>query len=570
MEWKYMRGTGIALVAALALGLAGCGSSGDSDTAADDTPVVTPEPTPTPVAVVVPDAMYLDEDNAPSAGSTTIAAGESATNNGVTFSCPAGGSDCAVEVMADGSVTSTGGEATAALSADAMTQVAQSKKDAQDAADRMAMEHRDRIIGKDRALESASNLPATATADALLDEDEIIITRNAGAAAVVRVRGGAGIAGYTASDGPILPGDSTWAARRLVRNVPGAKQHLFVYTDIGPPTRIQFYDFDRDPTTPARYTDATPPSHTNPYGSGDNLTPLDLYDGTNNLLTRGSLDSNFMSPGPAAGGDVVQRFPLPTATATALRRQGNFNGAPGTYICTAASAGTACQVTITPTGTYTETSGTWTFTPELNATAWRNDTEFMSFGWWMQEPNSSDGAYMFQYYADGNAHTPAPGTLATGTATYSGRAAGKFVTQEIADGGVTGGEAGMFTAAATLNASFGETANAISGRISGFQTDNAGVDVSGWEVTLHRKTLGAKATLANPFPTITETDPTRATFDGVTATMGGQTAHGDWAGQYFGDANTGNTRNAYPLGVGGTFQADNEVANIAGAFGARR
>ena len=42
MEWKYMRGTGIALVAALALGLAGCGSSSDDDTA--DAPTVT-EPT---------------------------------------------------------------------------------------------------------------------------------------------------------------------------------------------------------------------------------------------------------------------------------------------------------------------------------------------------------------------------------------------------------------------------------------------------------------------------------------------------------------------------------------------
>ena len=195
----------------------------------------------------------------------------------------------------------------------------------------------------------------------------------------------------------------------------------------------------------------------------------------------------------------------------------------------------------------------------------------MSFGWWLQEPNNPDGAYTFQYYADGNAHTPAPGTLTTGTATYSGRAAGKFVVQEIEDAGVTGGEAGMFSAAATLNASFGETANFISGTINGFQSDNADVDVSGWSVTLHRKTLGAKAALGAAFgATQAETDPDRATYDGTTASMGDQTAYGNWQGQFFGDANPGNARNAYPLGVGGTFQADNDAASIAGAFGARR
>ena len=63
--------------------------------------------------------------------------------------------------MADGSVTSTGGEATAALTDDAVLQVAQAKKAAQDEADRAALENRDRIIGKDRAIETASRLAGT-------------------------------------------------------------------------------------------------------------------------------------------------------------------------------------------------------------------------------------------------------------------------------------------------------------------------------------------------------------------------------------------------------------------------
>ena len=553
----------VCFAAVFALGLAACSSSSDDDTAPPEPTMPTdpmPDPTPPPTAsVMIPDAMYLDEDNAPAAGSHDIAAGEMATNNGVIFMCPADGDACEVEVGADGSVTSTGGAATATLSDDAMTQVAQAKKAAADAAAAVAEELKDRIIGKDTALEGATNVADGATAGTL-DENDISITRGAGGMASVRVTDPAG---YSASDETILA-NAGWAARRLVRNIAGAKQHLFVYTDIGPPTRIQFYNFDNSELTPSRYGDNTITT----------AVPLDLSDidgaGTTGL-TRGSLDSNFMSPGTAADGDVVQRFPMPTATATAITRQGNYNGAPGTYTCTAASAGTACVLTISSSGTYAETSGAWTFTPELGATAWRNDTEFMSFGWWMQEPNNSDGAYTFQYYANGNAHTPAPGTLATGTATYNGRAAGKYVVQTVEDGGVTGGEAGMFSAAATLTANFGETANSISGSISGFASDNAAVDVSDWSVTLHRKTLGAKAALATAFgATLTETNPARATYDGTTASMGDQTAYGNWQGQFFGDANAGNARNAYPLGVGGTFQADNDEASIAGAFGARR
>ena len=76
-------------------------------------------------------------------------------------------------------------------------------------------------------------------------------------------------------------------------------------------------------------------------------------------------------------------------------------------------------MTIPPTGPYTETSGTWTFTPEVDSTAWRNDTEFMSFGWWMQEPDSANGTYTFQYYADGNAYVAPAAGISAGSAIYS-------------------------------------------------------------------------------------------------------------------------------------------------------
>ena len=162
----------------------------------------------------------------------------------------------------------------------------------------------------------------------------------------------------------------------------------------------------------------------------------------------------------------------------------------------------------------------------------------------------------------------AAGDLAAGDATYTGRAAGKFVVQDIENEGVVDGEAGMFTAAATLTATFTGTAanGSIEGAISGFQSDNANVDVSGWTVTLNEQDFTAAVT-TDVTSTAGTLDPTAAGFDGATATLGDQTLHGTWSSQFFGQPTTAD---AYPLGVGGTFQADNEAASIAGAFGARR
>ena len=419
-----------------------------------------------------------------------------------------------------------------------------------------------RIIGKDRAVESAANIN-TGGAAAAPAEGAISISRGPSAPASVRVTAPTSPTAYTKSATAAMANPG-WSGTHLERSVSGATQHLFVYTDIELPTRAEFYDWDRDGSS--LYADTGVLVHQNPYSAVDEpLTPLILDEGARVLLS--GLDPKFGKPGPAKDGDVTTRFRVDSSTATTTTFKGSFNGASGTYICTTA-AGVDCTVRISPTGTYTEVNGTWTFTPELNAEGWRQDGEFMRFGWWLQEPNSPDGAYAFGYYAAGNLYTTPPGGITTGTATYSGRAAGKYVVQEIDDSGVTGGVAHQFTAAAKLDAIFEAVANSISGTISDFTADDG--SSPDWEVTLHEKTLDGESMLPNPFPSATETDPARPSFNGVTATMEDQMAYGDWTGQYFGDANTGNTVNAYPLGVGGTFHADNEKVSIAGAFGARR
>ena len=230
-------------------------------------------------------------------------------------------------------------------------------------------------------------------------------------------------------------------------------------------------------------------------------------------------------------------------------------------------------MSVNPAGGYSpgNAQDAWTFTPELGATAWRGDQEFVSFGWWMQTPTSPDGAYLVSTYFDGRNYLAA-GTP-VGSATYNGRAAGRYAVQELESAGVTDGQTGEFVAAATLMANFSAAANSISGSITNFQGEESGM--AGWEVTLNRINLGPTAGLLNPFAT-TVANPSATNFNGATATMGDdQTAHGTWGGQFLGNDMTvaetpANIMNAFPKAVGGTFQADNEAVSIAGAFGARR
>ena len=277
---------------------------------------------------------------------------------------------------------------------------------------------------------------------------------------------------------------------------------------------------------------------------------------------------------------MTQRYRMATAALQVHSFKGIYNGAAGTYSCDSGAPGTACVVSVAPNGAYTQTTGTWTFTPELNAMAYQADGTFMSFGWWLRRPNNPDGAYAFEYYADGGPYAQVAGQNAnppTGTATYSGRAAGRYVVQDIGASGVTGGMSGEFTAAATLTANFSALnaaaapAPTIEGSITGFQGEMGGM--SGWEVTLHRQSLADNTAALQAGFTSGQIDPTLPRFDGTTATMGDQTAYGMWRGRFYGNqvtATGANVDRAAPIGVAGTFQADNEAASIAGAFGARR
>ena len=605
---RYRELMTICCAAVLSLGLAACGGSGGGDddqtmmmcpagqigTYPDCSPA--PEPEPEPVAVSVPDADYLDEDNMPAAETLTIAAGMTATSGGVTFLCAEGGDACEVTIDEDGMATATGGTVTASLTAAAMTQVAETKEMMADEEEAARLVRVKRVIGEDGAIEGVDDLARTANTTGL-DATEIRISRAQGGTARVRVvpsdAGETGVGGYVPAEDPAMA-NGDWAGVRLERPVGGATQQLVVYTDIEQPTKVQFYNFDGRTTTASRYgghvsdaatgTAATDPTEAVPYTRDTPIAAVTLGGTGGQAFTGGVLDlTQFPSRGPAAGGDVRKRFPVnlnsnpdTNTTPDTVSFRGNYNGAPGTYTCLPGGTATengACTVSVTPAGAYSSvTAGdTWTFTPELGATAFDADGEFVRFGWWLQTPRSPDGTYTFNTWFHGVDYVVAG--IPVGSATYAGRAAGRYAMQELGAAGVVDGSSGEFTAAASLTATFSPTANMISGTVNGFQ-GNGDADMSGWEVTLNRINIGATTNLATAFAT-TVTDPTRSNFNGATATMGDQTAHGTWNGQFFGNDQTdgetpANINNAFPGAVGGSFRADNEAVSIAGAFGAHR
>ena len=556
---RYRKLMTICAAAVLALGLAACGGGGGDDGPTAETPTTPtmPEPmppAPEPVAVDIPDAGYLDEINMAQAGTLEIAAGMTETSGGVTFLCAAGGDDCTVEVAADGSAMSTGGTVTASLTADAEMQVAEAKQTKADEEADMAQMARDQAIGQASAMASPGTAPTITS-----------IAHPAGKAVSVKVTG------FRPTE--MQPGALGSFTGVSLSNTSSATatQYMTVYTDIAEPKKREFFNFDNDADTPSAYSEAS---------AGDGF--ITLVGGTDALtagqgrFSAGNIDLNiFPAAGPSSGGTVTKTFEAnynadTTPALEEVRLPGTFDGARGTYRCAAVD----CVVAVTPAGAYSfsGTGTTWTFIPNDGEKAYHEDAEFLRFGWWMNEPTRSTGAYSFAAFHMGSDYVAAGsaannGIEVTGDATYTGNAAGRYS---------VGDAAGAFTANASLTAKFGNAtvAGSISGMISGFQGD---ADMSGWSVELKKINLttlqGADAT-TDEF-TSGNLDQSSATYDGTIATLGDTMAYGSWNGQFYGnlknpDMPGANAENAAPLAVGGLFNASGASAIISGAFGARR
>ena len=286
--------------------------------------------------------------------------------------------------------------------------------------------------------------------------------------------------------------------------------------------------------------------------------------------------------GPAAALPELTR----TIEADAQIR-GTYFGAAGTFTC--GSAGD-CQISrastavsmfsvrdTNPATDGIQGSGTWTFTPDADATVNLPDQDWIAFGVWVTSPDThtnanDDSVGTFEDGMDTYGYDPS-GTVLTGKATYSGGAAGVYV---------DGSDSGLFTATAKLEANFDD--DELSGSINDFQDTSGRYLGADTQANRNDPATGGESDWVVDLDTASITDG--GVLDGAPATSGsadGNSWDGEWAAQLYGGgdrqaAGTGDDFIGHaPSGVAGTFNArtdnlgtatDPTFKGVAGAFGA--
>jgi hypothetical protein len=254
---------------------------------------------------------------------------------------------------------------------------------------------------------------------------------------------------------------------------------------------------------------------------------------------------------------------------------GTFNGIAGMYSCT----GTTCSAGTDEDGKLDNLDGTWTFDPDdvkSMIPGVDHDGDFLAFGWWLRgTAHNEDSPYQVGTFATGSV----PYTVAmaqrldvTGTAKYSGPAAGKFARKTLnSDGSVAGLIAGHFTADASLTATFGQTStsslapnqlHSIHGYVDDFRDGDGNTIDRSWNTMTGRVNL-MKAGFGDG-PSLNTRDDTLPdeTFGGVT------NGNGNWQGRFFGPATNADAEMAKPSGVAGEFTNHWSNGHVIGAFGA--
>ena len=244
---------------------------------------------------------------------------------------------------------------------------------------------------------------------------------------------------------------------------------------------------------------------------------------------------------------------------------GTYQGASGNYRCTG-----TCTAMANANGDIS-LSDAWVFVHDMGATVSVADTAYLYFGWWLQKDDGDpEEASAFTGVVGTIADLTANPSTLNGTATYSGPAAGKFAMSDP----LTGGDAGHFTADATISATFGTgPTNGLSGTIDNFMANEEAVP---WSVTLYRRTW--HATNVGQTEAFDNTS-TAAVNESVTQTVwsidgNSAAASGTWDAMAYdelpGETPTGDGSNV-PTSVTGTFQSHfGSTHTMVGAFGATK
>ena len=199
------------------------------------------------------------------------------------------------------------------------------------------------------------------------------------------------------------------------------------------------------------------------------------------------------------------------------------------------------------------------------------DANYLYYGWWLSKDRDGDPTAA-------SAFTGMVGTIATltsgtdstedltGSATYSGHAAGKFALSNPLDGTGSGGH---FTADATLTAKFGAIAapdnGGISGTLDNFMANDESVP---WSVSLNRAPWGSNGEFAS-----TAANNDNAIAEATVWSIDGNSApeSGTWSGTMYdelpGNAPDGDGSNI-PTTVTGTFYSEfSTIGRMVGGFG---
>ena len=322
---------------------------------------------------------------------------------------------------------------------------------------------------------------------------------------------------------------------------------VIVTSDIKPPTPTAFktrYPFDANPATTGR-TD-----HQSLNIVAENLGMVMAVSFT---APAGTVGDTILSFQQAMVDDTTS--PDVDESETAAMIAGTFDGAMGTYTCT---ANVACTVTVNTMGVVSEVSGNghWIFTPEDGETVDVADANYLRYGFWLQKTTDEAGVLTYdevQTFADAIGHGESASTQAVlGEATYTGSATGVYVHHVYSRGGgsIKSSTSGHFTANASLTAKFGGDAVAVnqqqrlSGTINKFALQHN--EENDWSVALQSVGPDSDGTLAG------------------TANGGVTGSDGSFTATYYGTVDAETT----PAAVVGEFNAGFSNGSVAGAFGA--
>jgi hypothetical protein len=317
-------------------------------------------------------------------------------------------------------------------------------------------------------------------------------------------------------------------------------QYAVVYTDIEAPTPMDANEANYNGTTVSADGEVTIVADDAPFAASD------------------------MFPATPMEGDTAERTYKSDDTDTedtdeSAKFAGTLQGGMGMFECTGSAD---CTVEVDSDGMLTFSTG-WTFTFDDDAEVNVQDSDYLYFGWWVDGPtgpnDDNEYSYTFQTFAGGLDTYGATIAELTGSATYEGAAAGKYVVKNVSDGNIQRADMGKFTADVTLTADF--DFDFIGGMIDGFTSGDE--EMEGWMVELQRADIDGLGVDAE-FSAMTN-----ATLSGMDNM---KMNAGSWQGRFHGphenDATPAERIN--PSGVSGRFDAHFDAAHLAGAFGAEK